>query len=276
LRQRLREGVKTTNKAVLAAIAAGLLATITTGTVWFIRQVQEHFTKPITVAGGRMVNLGNGTRIAATLGCDASDGDYYVPYDETALSPPTAASGRDALDRSGVRWVKDHHATDANRTFREFVIQGKSGETVVIRAIHVLVLSRQGAPESGTHVSLQTGCGAGPHPFQVSVNLDMLTPIAQIQGGDASNPQPLKTIDYVVTESSPDIIDLAATTQTSDVTWELQLDYASGGRSGTTTLDDGGHPFHTTATAPEAKITYYLDPVKGTWEPLSRVVDWNS
>ncbi len=72
---------------------------------------------------------------------------------------------------------------------------------------------------------------------------------------------------YRITDSDPEIIDVGVETSSCDCAWVIDLDWASGGDSGTVTIDDGGKPFRTSASAVKDSEVLFYDGHRHKWVP---------
>jgi len=134
-----------------------------------------------------------------------------------------------------------------------FTVQGRSASQVTLTDLRVRVVQRRPALP-GTHVF--AGCG-GPTVFRwVSVDLDQKPPAAQTHydrifasDAPAQERRPIK-FPYRVTLSEAETFAVVGNAKQCDCLWEVDLDWASEGRTGTYTIrSTSGQPFRTTGDA---------------------------
>jgi hypothetical protein len=125
--------------------------------------------------------------------------------------------------------------------------QGKTDTATVLQAIHVQVVSR--ARPTGAMVEFISGCG-GVLPRYFAVDLDRRHPGAMPSPGrtlglDGPSPIPAVPFPFRISSTDPEVFHIMAATRTCDCRWRVTVDWTSGARSGTVTIDDHGHPFRT-------------------------------
>lgn len=76
---------------------------------------------------------------------------------------------------------------------------------------------------------------------------------------------PAKDFPYRVSSTDVEVFHLDAHVEGHDVTWYLELEWTSGGRSGTLRVDDGGLPFRTSSLT--ARPEYYYRADTAQWVP---------
>lgn len=140
----------------------------------------------------------------------------------------------------------------------EIVVQGTGRDTVVLSGLNVRV-TRIAAPLAWNAYSMGEGCGGGVDVHSYDLDLDAARPRPVVSEG--STGLPLK-----VSEGDPEVIEITARTTSHDVSWYLELEWASGDRRGTLPVDLGhGTPFHTSAVKGRP---LYVHPIDGqAWEP---------
>ncbi|MFD5052850.1 helix-turn-helix domain-containing protein [Streptomyces tendae] len=184
---------------------------------------------------------------------------YYwdVPCDHAFLvdrSPKNVPKPPPQQDAVG--WATPLNAVSANRQTVVLTVQGTGPETVVLEDLHVRVKS-SGTPLDWDQYVMGNGCGGQVHVTAFDVSLDLGTPTATPIGGQRDFP-------YSVSESDPEVFQVAAHTSGHDVSWELELEWSSGGRHGTTRIDDNGKPFRTSASRDDSYYAYPLG--SDAWE----------
>ena len=185
-------------------------------------------------------------------------GQYYLlaqdPKTVPPPPPPTSTRG----------WARALGGVDGGAMKLELTVQGASQQAVVLNSIRVQVLSRR-APVQQPAFSMGEGCGSGIEPQSFDVDLDdsrpSLTPVAGKQGDETV---PAKDFPFRVSSSDVEVFDLDAHVEGHDVSWYLELEWSSGGRTGTLRVDDGGRPFRTSSIA--GRPEYYYRHDTSVWE----------
>ncbi|MET9358621.1 helix-turn-helix transcriptional regulator [Streptomyces sp. NPDC006617] len=186
---------------------------------------------------------------------------YYwdVPCEHSFLidrSPKNVSKPPPQQDAVG--WATPLDAVSANRQTAVLTVQGTGPETVVLKDLHVRVVS-SGPALDWNQYAMGVGCGGQVNTKAFDVSLDLGTPTAAPIGGQRDFP-------YSVSESDPEVFYVSAHTSEHDVSWYLELEWSSGGRQGTTRVDDHGKPFRTSASRDDS---YYAYPLGGDhWEPV--------
>lgn len=187
-------------------------------------------------------------------------GKYYVldqkPNDVPPPPPPQDTRG----------WARALGGVDGGNLLLEVTVQGKSGQAVVLKGLHVRTLSRK-APLAWSAYSMGEGCGSGITPQSFDIDIDdgrpTLTPVAG-QQGDVRVPP--KDFPFRVSSTDVEVFDLNAHVEGHDVSWYLELEWSSGGREGTLRIDDGGKPFRTSSIKARPTYTYRYDTAQ--WETM--------
>lgn len=163
-------------------------------------------------------------------------------------------------------WVTGLRAVPGGRMHITVDVQGKNGQAVVLRALHVRVV-KSVTPLAWSGYSMGDGCGGGLTPAFFDVDLDRDRPTARATAGEQGDVRiPATDFPYKVSSTDPQPLDILARTTGHDVTWYLELEWSSGGRSGTLRIDDRGQPFRTTAVKDRPQYTWRFD--QKVWEPL--------
>ncbi|WP_320783181.1 helix-turn-helix transcriptional regulator [Streptomyces sp. CRN 30] len=187
---------------------------------------------------------------------------YYwdVPCEQSFLidrSPGNVSEPPPQQDANG--WLKTLGAVAADRQQVALTVQGTGEETVVLEALHVRVVG-SAAPLTWDEYAMGVGCGGGVGTKSFDISLDLGNPLATPVNGQKGFP-------YKVSESDPEVFYVTAHTSGHDVRWQLELDWSSGARKGTVTIDNGGTPFRTSA----GQTDYYGYPLGGDkWEQYSK------
>ncbi|MFD7498762.1 helix-turn-helix domain-containing protein [Streptomyces sp. NPDC059832] len=185
-------------------------------------------------------------------------GKYYVldqkPNDVPPPPPPQDTRG----------WARALGGVDGGNMLLEVTVQGKSGQAVVLKGLHVRTLSRK-APLAWSAYSMGEGCGSGITPQSFDIDLDdgrpTLTPVAGRQGDVRVPP---KDFPFQVSSTDVEVFDLNAHVEGHDVSWYLELEWSSGDREGTLRIDDGGKPFRTSSIKARPEYMYRYDTAQ--WE----------
>ncbi|SED33880.1 Helix-turn-helix domain-containing protein [Streptomyces sp. 2131.1] len=189
---------------------------------------------------------------------EAPCGQYYLLAQDpkTVPPPPPPDSTRG--------WARALGGVDGGGMRLELTVQGTSQQAVVLNSLRVKVLSRR-APVQQPAFSMGEGCGSGIEPQSFDVDLDdsrpSLTPVAGQQGDEVV---PAKDFPFRVSSSDVEVFDLDAHVEGHDVSWYLELEWSSGGRTGTLRVDEGGKPFRTSSIAGRPEYYYRYD--TSVWE----------
>lgn len=151
-------------------------------------------------------------------------------------------------------------------------VQGRGSAAVVLEALHVRVAGRTTpAARPDIAYSMYEGCGAILVPRYFSVDLDANRPLARsMPGNDPDRPAPAIGFPYEVSLREPEVLMLAARTESCTCDWYLELDWSSQGRTGTVRIDDHGRPFRTTSI--EGLPHYWYRNPQG-WVPMTAAPD---
>ncbi|MGP2436603.1 helix-turn-helix domain-containing protein [Streptomyces sp. JW3] len=221
-------------------------------------------------AGARVTASKSADAPAAATSAPAADGavplvvqttpyHWDVPCEQNFLidrSPGNVNEPPPQQDVAG--WVKTLGGVAADRQRVAFSVQGTGAETVVLKALHVRVVS-SAAPLTWNEYTMGVGCGGGVGTKSFDVSLDLGNPLATAVNGQRDFP-------YKVSESDPEVFYVVAHTNGHDVRWQLELDWSSGSRHGTVKIDNSGTPFRTSASGTD----YYGWPLGGSgWEQYS-------
>ncbi|MDQ0788458.1 helix-turn-helix transcriptional regulator [Streptomyces sp. B3I8] len=160
------------------------------------------------------------------------------------------------VQQNVVGWITPFDGVAADSQMVSLTIQGTGHETVVLRELHVRVVSSN-PPLGWSKYAMGIGCGGGVDTKSFDVSLDQGNPLAMPIGGQRNFP-------YRVSESDPEVFFVNAHTSGHDVRWYLELDWSSGTRKGTLRIDDHGRPFRTSA----GEKSYYAYALTGDggWE----------
>ncbi|MCX4448523.1 helix-turn-helix domain-containing protein [Streptomyces sp. NPDC058369] len=185
-------------------------------------------------------------------------GQYYLLGQDPKTVPPPPPPN------STRGWARALGGVDGGGMRLELTVQGTSPQAVVLNSLRVKVLSQR-APVQQPAFSMGEGCGSGIEPQSFDVDLDdsrpTLTPVAGKQGDEVV---PAKDFPFRVSSSDVEVFDLDAHVEGHDVSWYLELEWSSGGRTGTLRVDDGGKPFRTSSIAGRPQYYYRYD--TSVWE----------
>ncbi|MEU8876491.1 helix-turn-helix domain-containing protein [Streptomyces javensis] len=181
---------------------------------------------------------------------------YLIDRAPTQVAPPPT-------EQDAPTWAAAHDAVHGGTTNVEVTVQGRASSAVVLQALHVRVVGRR-TPLAWSSFAMDNGCGGSLTPRAFSVNLDATRPLARpTDGNDAGKPIPAVQFPYRVSASDPEVLLVNARTAGCDCSWYLELDWSSGGRSGTVRIDDHGSPFRTSSV--KGRPAYAYDYADGTW-----------
>ncbi|MFJ8863328.1 helix-turn-helix domain-containing protein [Streptomyces sp. NPDC102451] len=186
-------------------------------------------------------------------------GQYYLLDEKPDDVPPNPPP----QDRRS--WARALGGVDGGDMKLELTLQGTSGEAVVLNALHVRVLGRNAALPWNAY-SMGNGCGGGITPQTFDIDLDDSRPRSKpVAGEDAGVVVPAKDFPYRVSSTDVEVFHIDAHVEGHDVTWYLELEWTSGGRSGTLRIDDGGEPFRTSSL--RARPSFIYRPDTAQWVP---------
>ncbi|MFJ8887939.1 helix-turn-helix domain-containing protein [Streptomyces sp. NPDC102402] len=217
--------------------------------------------KPTTSSSPQRPRSG-GVPVSATISSynwESPCGQYYLldqePDDVPPPPPPQDTRG----------WARALGGVDGGDMMLELTLQGTTGEAVVLNGLHVRVLGRDAALARSAY-SMGSGCGSGITPQSFEIDLDDSRPRSKpVAGTDGDTVVPAKDFPYRVSSTDVEVFNLDAHVEGHDVTWYLELEWTSGGRSGTLRIDDGGEPFRTSSLTARPKYQYRSDTAQ--WVP---------
>ncbi|MFH9835818.1 helix-turn-helix domain-containing protein [Streptomyces sp. NPDC017201] len=186
-------------------------------------------------------------------------GQYYL-LDEKPDDVPPNPSPQDRRS-----WARALGGVDGGDMKLALTLQGTSDEAVVLNALHVRVLGRNAALPWNAY-SMGNGCGGGITPQSFDIDLDDSRPRSKpVAGEDAGVVVPAKDFPYRVSSTDVEVFHIDAHVEGHDVTWYLELEWTSGGRSGTLRIDDRGEPFRTSSLKTRPSFIYRPDTAQ--WVP---------
>lgn len=179
---------------------------------------------------------------------DMCESDWMTPKAPDQLSQPP-----DGVTR-WLEWgvVADGVATEHNHV--TVTVHGAAGPySVVLTGMSVTV--DRAAPRTGTRLTKR--CGGPGYVRLVEIDLDEAEPrptgldlsptMREWAEENGERAEPVR-FPYEVSPLDSETFAVRAYTTTCDCAWRLHLHWASGGRRGTTVVDDDGRPFRVTAT----------------------------
>lgn len=197
-----------------------------------------------------------GVPVTATISSynyEAPCGQYYLLDQKPDDVPPPPAP----QDTRG--WAKALGGVDGGDMMLELTLQGNSKEAVVLQGLHVRVLARN-APLPWSAYSMGEGCGSGITPQSFDIDLDDGRPRSKpVAGKQGDTVVPATDFPYRVSSTDVEVFNLDAHVEGHDVTWYLELEWSSGGRSGTLRIDDHGKPFRTSSIKTRPEYIYWHD-----------------
>ncbi|MBQ1108543.1 helix-turn-helix transcriptional regulator [Streptomyces sp. 404i] len=218
--------------------------------------------------GGGGSGSGSGTGLGAppTVNISSYNWDepcgqhYLVNRGPDELDPPPAPQ-----DRRG--WAESYGGVDAGNMLLQLTVQGTSREAVVLKGMHVRVLSRK-APLPWSAYLMGNGCGSGIAPQTFAAHLDAGHPtLRPVPGKQGDVVVPAVDFPYKVTSEDVEVFNLDMKAVGYDVTWYLELEWNSGGNEGVLRIDDHGKPFRTSGMKGRPEYVYGNE--ETGWEPAS-------
>ncbi|MFI6702331.1 helix-turn-helix domain-containing protein [Streptomyces sp. NPDC050509] len=182
--------------------------------------------------GGEAVPLTVSTRTYA-WDDPQCEGEYLINRPPGEVSPPVM--GQDVPG-----WVAAHSAIAADTQRVALTVQGTGDATVVIESLHVRVVDSTAPPAWNAYLGA-SGCGGGVETRSFDTDLDAAHPAIAPKAGQRGVP-------YKVSQSDPEVLYITAHARAHDVKWYVELQWSSGGRQGTTRIDDHGKPFRTSGS----------------------------
>ncbi|MET7370626.1 helix-turn-helix transcriptional regulator [Streptomyces sp. NPDC005566] len=180
-------------------------------------------------------------------------GQYYL-FDREPGTVPKPPPPQDTRN-----WARALGGVDGGDMMLELTLQGASQEAVVLKGLHVRVVGRAPAL-AWTAYSMGEGCGSGITPQSFDIDLDESSPRSHpVAGQDGGAVVPAKDFPYRVSSTDVEVFHLDAHVEGHDVTWYLELEWSSGGRSGTLRIDDNGKPFRTSSITGRPEYRYRAD-----------------
>ncbi|WP_103531603.1 helix-turn-helix transcriptional regulator [Streptomyces sp. SM11] len=185
---------------------------------------------------------------------------YLVNRGPDELDPPPALQ-----DRRG--WAESYGGVDAGNMLLQLTVQGTSREAVVLKGMHVRVVSRK-APLPWSAYLMGNGCGSGIMPQTFASHLDAGHPtLRPVPGKQGDTVVPAVDFPYKVSSEDVEVFNLDMKAVGYDVTWYLELEWSSGGKEGALRIDDHGKPFRTSGM--KGRPEYVYGNRETGWEPAA-------
>ncbi|MFH9687316.1 helix-turn-helix domain-containing protein [Streptomyces sp. NPDC021019] len=185
---------------------------------------------------------------------------YLVNRGPDELDPPPAPQ-----DRRG--WAESYGGVDAGSMLLQLTVQGTSREAVVLKGMHVRVVSRK-APLPWSAYLMGNGCGSGIAPQTFVSHLDAGHPtLRPVPGRQGDTVVPAVDFPYKVTSEDVEVFNLDMKAVGYDVSWYLELEWSSGGKEGVVRIDDRGKLFRTSGMKGRPEYVYGNE--ESGWEPAS-------
>lgn len=188
-------------------------------------------------------------------GCDHR---YLSDLPPSRIPPPP-------VEQDASAWAGSLGAVHGGETIVEATVRAAGPAPVVVEAAHVRVTARR-TPPAWSSYEMSNGCGGSLTPAAFSVDLDAPRPLVRpVAGydGEGGRELPAVRLPYRVTAGDPLALRVEARTEGCDCDWHVELEWSSGGDSGTLRVDDGGRPFRTSAV--EGRPAYGWSLEEGAW-----------
>jgi len=223
--------------AVLAAAVATALAGVLTGAFDALgRAVSTSEADPLTISvDPRMAPCGEGWIVPQ-------------PPEQLKAAPPMDVDNT----RSWRDWSPAATGVSASPDYVLFFVQGRSNAQVILTGLRVRVHDRRPLV-AGTLLEAACGDAGAFRWLEVDLDQDPPRPLSRYsqemaQGVKGEVPdwklQPIQ-IPYKVSVSEAEAFLIVANTQGCDCTWDVELAWATQGRTGTSVINNDGTPFRT-------------------------------
>lgn len=164
------------------------------------------------------------------------------------------ATGFHVVPPSLVASVRPYHERDTDPAFANapdavfsdviVTLQGTSGVATVLQGMTVHVVSRRAA-EGVAYRNGAIECG-GIAPAFFGIRLDHADAAAQpLPGRDGT---PARPFPFKISDSDPEVLHIYGVADDCDCQWYVNIEWSSGGNTGTVTIDNHGQPFRTVGT----------------------------
>jgi hypothetical protein len=163
---------------------------------------------------------------------------------------PPAEMGPPPPEPDAPAWVTAMGAVSSGDQMVALTFQASGDRTVVLDALHVRVL-KSSDPLPWNDYAMGVGCGGNVTTKSFDVRLDDARPTARPKGGQGAFP-------YKVSAAEPLVVYVTAHASAHDVSWALDVEWSTEGRSGTIRVDDHGLPFRTSGNAGRPRYEHPL------------------
>jgi hypothetical protein len=181
-------------------------------------------------------------------------GDYMCENDWVTHRPPDQLSLPPDSVTKWSDWDLVSDGVAAESGLVTLTVHGTGPNSVVLTGMSVTV--ERAPPMTGTR--LTKPCGGPEYMRLVEIDLDEPDPhptgqdlsprMLRLAAENGWRSEPVR-FPYEVSAQDSESFAVMASTSTCDCAWTLEVHWSSGGRSGTTVVDDNGHPFRVTATS---------------------------
>jgi hypothetical protein len=224
---------------VVAGIAAAITGLIASGITSGVHRVGRKFEK--TVAPVQVIGIQRPAKLGSA---------HYV-FSKPISSIPFPTKGDLRYIPAWDAWAHSHGGLDADRSVVRVLVEGNSDLPVVLTDVTVDV-TRRAAPPKGVYVVPFGGGPLGVRYFDV--NLDSDPPVVQSVKAEFTK-EPAIDFPYRVSQTDPEVLNIAASTAKCDCSWRALLHWVYKGKSDVTVIDDHGRPFRTVSGS---RSTTYL------------------
>jgi hypothetical protein len=225
---------------VASSVAAGVILAIVLSAGHNVANVLTGTPQPMTVTA----------RLSPPADFCHGGAGWVFPGPQRQLPVPSLQAG----DASLQAWASAHHGIPASGNFVVADLQALPGHTVIINDVRVEVIHRA-APPRGVYPILSGGCGGiVPTSFKADLDHASIVLTRSTAGTGFGKPAPRIPLPHQVSESSPEVWYITASTTGCDCEWKAYLDWSSDGKTGSTAIDADGQPFRTAAIALATKV----------------------
>ncbi len=177
------------------------------------------------------------------------DTGVVIPRPLRDIPPPPSTDSPQYAEKFD-RWLSSMQGVRAGGASVSFVVERTAPDAAYITDVRVRVLKRD-EPLAGTHIA-PNGAG-GVNVRTALFDLDSPKQDPQLLPSDSTGEKwsfPLR-----VQRGDEEFFSVWAYSSTDYVSWVVELDYVVDGKQSTTTIDDDGQPFSSTATTATTEST---------------------
>jgi hypothetical protein len=215
----------------ITAAVTGIIASGITSGVHSISQKLDKKPPPVGATLDRLIQIQRPAKLTPA--------HYVFTRPISSITFPTKGDLR--YTPAWDAWAHRHGGLDADLSVVRVIVEGNTTLPVVLTGLTVDV-SRRGAPPKGVHVVAFGGGPLGVRYFDV--NLDSDPPVVRSVKPEFTN-EPAIDFPYRVSQTEPEVLNIAASTAKCDCSWRALLHWIYRGKSGVTVIDDHGRPFRT-------------------------------